>query len=65
MFLTSMSRAIGLGSRYGLKGIAMFADSNVKTPEMGEGAMEGAVGIVNFGMYKVYTEAELPSQPLS
>jgi hypothetical protein len=41
-----INRAVALGSRYGLKAIAMYADSTVATPEMDETAMEGAVGIV-------------------
>ena len=41
-----IQRAVALGSRYGLKGIAMYTDSTVVTPEIDESAMEGAVGIV-------------------
>jgi hypothetical protein len=41
-----IQRAVALGSKYGLKGIAMYTDSTVATPEMDDTAMEGAVGIV-------------------
>jgi hypothetical protein len=44
--IAELNRAVSLGAKFGLKGIAMYADSTVDTPEMDESAMEGAVGIV-------------------
>jgi hypothetical protein len=58
MFVASMTRAVSLGAKYGLRAIPMYTDKTVETPEIGTEAMEGAVGIVvtlaavNFGKYE-------------
>ena len=46
MFMKAMHRAFALGAKHGLRAIPMYSDSSVDTPEIGESALEGAVGIV-------------------
>ena len=52
--ILEVQRAVALGSKYGLKAIPMFADASVETPEIDSTAMEGAIGIVDFGKYYQY-----------
>jgi hypothetical protein len=43
---SEVTRAVALGSKYGLKAVTMYSDASVETPAIDESAMEGAVGIV-------------------
>ena len=72
---SEVTRAVALGSKYGLKAVRMYGDSSVETPAIDESAMEGAVGIVvtlaaviialyitaivDSSLYNVYSEADL------
>lgn len=46
MMKHSIIRATAIGAKYGIKGLTMYSDVNVPTPEVDESAMTGAVGIV-------------------
>jgi hypothetical protein len=48
---SEVTRAVALGSKHGLKALRMYGDATVETPAIDESAMEGAVGIVDFGKF--------------
>jgi hypothetical protein len=43
---SEINRALALGSKFGLKGIAMYSDASVETPAIDETAMAGAIGVI-------------------